>query len=615
MGRRKIVKLRPERTGAPLTRGNPPAAEPATPIAAGSAALQVIARLVTAQSDPATLSGAVASGLAKLLPDSSVAVVSIEPIRPIVRTLATDGAATLIVPVDRTTLPDVILAGCARRPLSVVSTAGAVVSGSIRLEPGAIDQATLLSIAVPVGASSIWVLLLALPAASVNADTVENLRVFGNILRSVLREFRRAQGPEDIDEAIRRAKDEWELTVDALPHIVCLLDTTGRVLRCNRAVERWSLGAVTEVLGRNYHDLLHPRCTGPCPLLNGVTLAFERMQSERRRAYEFQVVDRRLARVVKVRVGRMPGCDGAAQRSVACAVLVVQDVTEFEAAKHRLAAMTQGLEVRVEERTRELADANRELQGEIARRIAAEESLREKSDELAALSEGLMDAQEQERKRISRELHDSVGQSLNALKYGLERAAELERQGLHAGTRDALEQSIATTQETMSEVRGIAHNLRPSVLDNLGAASAVGWFSRAFATSYPELQVVANIALRDDQIPTRLATTIFRGVQEMLNNVARHARARRVDVSLRLDGERVVLEVRDDGVGLLGSAHAPVRGEGQGMRNLRERAQLSGGTFELADVPTGGAVARMDWVLAPGEAGPSPPGKDGGPGT
>ena len=138
--------------------------------------------------------------------------------------------------------------------------------------------------------------------------------------------------------------------------------------------------------------------------------------------------------------------------------------------------MNSELELRVEERTRELAEANRELQDEIARRAATEEQLRDKSSELAALSAGLMNAQEQERKRISRELHDSVGQSLNALKYGLERAAELERQGQHAGTRDALQKSIATAQETMNEVRGIALDLRPSVLDNLGAASAVAWF-------------------------------------------------------------------------------------------------------------------------------------------
>jgi signal transduction histidine kinase len=574
-----------------------------TPVAAGSAALQVIARLVMAEADPVTLSGAVASGLARLLPGSSVAVLSIEPLRPVVRILATGGASALVVPVERASRPDSLIVDCARKPLSVARMDGAAVRDQVQLGRGAIEQAALLGVAVPVGVSSTWVLLLALPSAAVDDDTLENLRVFASILRSVLRELPSAGRDGNVDEAIRRAKDEWELTADALPHIVCLLDATGRVLRCNRAIERWSLGDIAGVLGKNYHDFLHPHCGGDCALAKGVAQAFERMRNERRRAYEFQVADRALARVVKLRLGRMPGCDGTARESAtACAVLVVQDVTDFETAKQRLATMTQELELRVAERTRELADANRELQAEIARRNASEESLREKSSELAALSAGLMQAQEQERTRISRELHDSVGQSLNALKYGLERAAELERQGQHSGARDALEKSIATTQETMNEVRGIAHDLRPSVLDNLGAASAVAWFSRAFASSYPDLLVVPEIAVRDDEVPARLATTIFRSLQELLNNVARHARARRVDVGLRLEGTRIVLEVRDDGVGPQGSAHEARVGEGQGMRNLRERAQLTGGTFELAAGSPQGAVAQVSWVLSPDEA-------------
>ena len=175
-------------------RGVSLAAAAETPVAAGSSALQVIARLVMAEADLVTLSGAVASGLAKLVPGSSVAVLSIEPIRPVVRILATGGASTLIVPVDRACLPDSFVVDCARKPLSVVRIAGETVREQVQLGNGAIEQATLLGVAVPVGASSTWVLLLALPAAAVDADTRENLRVFGSILRSVLRELP-ASGP------------------------------------------------------------------------------------------------------------------------------------------------------------------------------------------------------------------------------------------------------------------------------------------------------------------------------------------------------------------------------------------------------------------------------------
>ncbi|MGH8135365.1 MAG: histidine kinase, partial [Steroidobacteraceae bacterium] len=454
---------------------------PDPPADAVSTALRGVARLKGAGADPEPLYDAVASGLAGLAPGASVAVLSVEPIRPNVRILATAGSSPLIVSIDRVREPGSFIVECERKPLSVLSIAGdAAIDQFQPGGSGAIQLTTILGIAVPIGASSTWILLLGLPADAAVAGTQVNLRAFGRVLRSMLRLATSEEPPEGISDSIKRAKDEWELTADALPHIVCLLDAAGRVLRANRAVERWSLGRVENAPGKHFHDLVHPKCSHrECQLRNGVGVAFQRMQREKRRAYEFQITDRQLARVIKVRVGRMLGPHMSEQTSAAvCAVLVVQDVTAYEMAQQRLASMNTELELRVEERTRDLAESNRELQNEIARRASTEEQLRNKGNELAALSAGLMNAQEQERKRISRELHDSVGQSLNALKYGLERAAELERQGHRSGTLDMLQKSIATIQETMNDIRSIALDLRPSVLDDLGAASAVSWFCR-----------------------------------------------------------------------------------------------------------------------------------------
>jgi signal transduction histidine kinase len=603
MRRQNVQSIQPEQEGGLVSREHH-SDGPDAPVAAVSAALQSIARLKAAGADPDTLHEAVAFGLAGIVPGSSVAVLSIEPIRPIVRVLSSSGPSTLIVSVDRARLPGSFITECSRVPLSVFRIAGESAKDQFELGDDGIRLATILGIAVPIGASSTWIFLLAAPADAAIEDAHENLRIFGRILRSVLRPTRDEGQPEDVDEAIRRAKDEWELTADALPHIVCLLDAAGRVLRANRAVERWSLGSIEGTPGKNFHDLLHPGCDEKsCQLRNGVSNAFDRMQRERRRAYEFKITDRQLARVIKVRLGRMLEPNSPERESAAvCAVLVIQDVTEFEVAQHQLASMNSELELRVKERTRDLAESNLELQNEIARRAATEEQLRLKSSELAALSRELMNAQEHERKRISRELHDSVGQSLNALKYGLERIAELERQGNRSGTLAALQKAIVMAQETMNEIRSIALDLRPSVLDNLGAASAVVWFCRAFASSYPDLEVVLDISARDEQVPARLATTIFRSLQELLNNVSRHAKAQRVDVSLRLDAGQVVLEVKDDGVGLRDPVPAPGARHGHGMQNLRERAELTGGAFELGSGSPKGAVARICWQLQPGEA-------------
>ncbi|MFZ2506944.1 MAG: histidine kinase [Steroidobacteraceae bacterium] len=582
------------------------------PADAVSAALRGVARLKTAGADPVPLSGAVAAGLSSLAPGSSVAVLSVDPMRLHVQVLATGGLATLIVSANQAQKAGSFIVDCARQPLTVLSIAGDAAAKQFQTgSAGGIRLTTILGITVPVGASSTWILLLGLPADAAVAAVQENLRVFARILCSMLRLAASEDTAEGISDSIKRAKDEWELTADTLPHIVCLLDAAGRVLRANRTVERWSLGRVEQAPGRNFHDLLHPDCSEPnCRLQNGVATAYQRMQSEKRRAYEFQLTDRQLGRVIKIRLGRMLAPHTVEPASTAvCAVLVVQDVTEMATAQQKLATMNSELEIRVEERTRDLAGSNRELENEVARRASVEEELRAKSSELAALSAGLMNAQEQERKRISRELHDSVGQSLNALKYGLERAAELERQGRRTGTLDSLNKSIATIQETMNEIRNIALDLRPSVLDDLGAASAVTWFCRAFASSYPDLEVVPNISARDEQVPARLATTIFRSLQELLNNVSRHAKAKEVEVSLKLDAGQVILEVKDDGVGLKGPAAAPGARQGHGMRNLRERADLTGGTFELKSGKPKGALARICWSLSAGE-GQRVPGAD-----
>ena len=146
-------------------------------------------------------------------------------------------------------------------------------------------------------------------------------------------------------------------------------------------------------------------------------------------------------------------------------------------------------------------------------------------------------------------------------------------------------------------------NLRPAVLDDLGAASAVSWFCREFAQSYPTLQLHEAVSVSDADVPERLGIAVFRSVQELLNNVAKHAQAHRVMVSLARMVDRLVLEVNDDGVGL-GSAMPPTAlRSGRGIHNLRERAAMTGGQFTLTSGESGsGSHARIEWRLAAGES-------------
>lgn len=397
-----------------------------------------------------------------------------------------------------------------------------------------------------------------------------------------------------IRAAILRAKDEWECTVDAMQDLICLLDVAGKVVRINRVVERWELYPLPEALGRDLHALLHPGFDeSGCPLAAALAAAWSGLQ-ESGDPQEFELRDPRLGRALHVTLRKVPPDADAKMESLS--VAVVADVTALHLAREALNAINQELEARVHSRTDELAEANRDLQNEIARREGAEQALRRSRNELATLSHQLMIAQEAERKRIARELHDSVGQQLSAIKYSLERIDGRPRQD--AETRADIERAVTSLQDAMDELRTIAMNLRPAVLDDLGAVSAVSWFCREFAENYPTLVLREQVTVADADVPERLSTAVFRSLQEMLNNVAKHARAREVVVSLSRAPGQLILEVEDDGVGIHRSAPDASSRAGRGLRNLRERASMTGGEFMVGNRPGGGGTrARIEWHL------------------
>jgi signal transduction histidine kinase len=415
----------------------------------------------------------------------------------------------------------------------------------------------------------------------------------------------RISGPKDFgvaleqahmrQAAIEKAKLEWESTADAMAALVCLLGGDGQVLRANRVVEDWALGTVGGVIGCDAHELLHPNCKiARCPLGGFIGHALLEIKRGKRRQFELQ--EPLGARHVHFTLRPMRLRRGAGTERDAFAIFVANDVSALFRAQDALERLNSSLEVRVRARTQALADANRDLRNEIVRREGAEVALRSSRNELVALSEQLIRAQENERKRIAVELHDSVGQSLSAVKYTLERGLEMLRQPRLGKPKEVFELAVRRIQEAAENIRAISTDLRPKILDDLGAASAVQWFCRDFAEIYPGLAINTELAVSDRDVPGRLATVVYRCVQELLNNVAKHAKARNVWVLLAREDDVLTLQVRDNGVGL-DQATPESRRHGSGLRNLRERAQMTGGQFSCTAAPGSGTLAQLTWNL------------------
>ena len=198
------------------------------------------------------------------------------------------------------------------------------------------------------------------------------------------------------------------------------------------------------------------------------------------------------------------------------------------------------------------------------------------------LSQRLVNAQEEERKHLSRELHDHVAQVLTGLRMELGR---IERLSPLVGP--AVSECKGLVDEMFMTVRNLALGLRPSMLDDLGLQAALEWHVRDFRSRY-EIKVDLEIAGDFDRLPESHRTCVYRVVQEALTNCVRHADARHITISLKTTDHELHLLVRDDGIGL-NRAH---RGRGLGLIGIDERAKELGGTVVIS--PDGARGTTVD---------------------
>lgn len=246
----------------------------------------------------------------------------------------------------------------------------------------------------------------------------------------------------------------------------------------------------------------------------------------------------------------------------------------------RVAQANAELEQRVEARTHELNEANAQL--------------KEREEMRGQLLQKVITAQEDERKRIARELHDETSQALAVLAMGLEAAQDAMKSGL----TPRLDEVKAVAVRTLEDVHRLILDLRPSVLDDLGLLSAIQWYAdRQLATRGINARCEFGELRR---LPPEMETALFRICQETMSNVARHAQASAVLVQVGEEGDEVVIDIEDDGKGF--DPDTASRREGRrpwGLLGIRERAEILGGKAKIESAPGQGTHVEVRIPLPP----------------
>lgn len=257
------------------------------------------------------------------------------------------------------------------------------------------------------------------------------------------------------------------------------------------------------------------------------------------------------------------------------------------------------LEQKIKALEQEALSRKRKEEEVLRMRDRLEKRLKERTKKLELLSAELLKAQEEERKRIAGDLHDVIGQSLSAAKFIVETALEQMTGGKMVPGTNSLRTLVPMLQKASEEVRTIVMNLRPSILDNLGILATISWFCRQYKNIYSGITIEKQINLRERDISDDLKTTIFRILQEAMNNIAKHSNADRVLLRLEKSNSSINLIIRDNGNGFNNKSLMSTKSytNGFGITSMKERTELSGGTFDILSEPGEGTIVQAEWSL------------------
>lgn len=379
------------------------------------------------------------------------------------------------------------------------------------------------------------------------------------------------------ESALLQSEQRFRLFVDAVrDYAIFMLDTQGNITTWNAGAERIKGYKPWEIIGQHF-SVFYPEKD-----LKAEKPAFELKVAAREGRFEDEGWRLRkdgtmfwanvIITAIKDEGGRLLGF-GKVTRDLTEKKIVLED----------------------------LERAHERLKKEVAERRGAEKKLHKSEESLRKLSLHLLRTQDEERKRIGRDLHDSLGQCLAILKINLD-SVQLALPSAQAKAISQIEQCLQLTDEAIREVRTIAYVLYPPMLEEMGLNSAISWYLDGFA-SRSQIKITFDVAPDLKRLPRPVELALFRVLQESLTNVHRHSESPAAHIRLFEEKGSAVLEIEDEGKGFP-QAMLDLNSDdlassfGVGLRGMNERLRALGGMIELKPAKRQGAIVR---AVVPGK--------------
>ncbi len=369
-----------------------------------------------------------------------------------------------------------------------------------------------------------------------------------------------------------------------LPEVILLLDECGRIRRVSNRYAGEHLQEISFAAGATPHEALHPGCDGDdCNFYANWLHAWQSQDSGL--PVEWLLHYRAADTLLRIRLQPV---------SYACSVLY-QEVHQDDASHSIMFIQDMSSAMDRHVRHKLCDDQPKDPRSNYSLRRSTDPDphiVASLDNRLRDITSRLLDAHKTERKRIARELHDSLGQSLSLMRFDVE--ACLARVASDSGyvNRKSLERTLDLTLQALAELRSITHNLHPLIFDDHGLFGALEALCDDFRTVTPDVDLTLDLSGWQTSVPDELAIAMYRISQEGLNNIASHARASSALLQCRSSGAGVALTISDNGVGLPPEG---ARRRGLGLITMRERSEILGGTCSITSHPGEGCTISLSW--------------------